>query len=124
MEQFKYFSLNRKDMRLEDILLVTGLGATRILDDAAGLQQQLCIIAHNSPGGPRGVNSTKSFLESAYHYSTLSSYITALVKSCLYCLSTSEDKKVACSFASAVQGAVAKKLLQFNYVETAFEFLQ
>ena len=86
-------------------------------DNATDLQLRLCVIAHTSAAGHRGIYATEAALRNFCFWTTLSEDIRAFVKNCIHCLSTLKGTKEPRPFGPAVHGTAPHDLLQFDFIE-------
>ena len=101
----------------ENGLLRDQTGAIWIPPTAGDIQLRLCIIAHTSAAGHRGIKSTKSELKKIFFWDTLSEDVDTFVAQCIHCLSTTRGVRVPRPFGPAVHGTRPNELIQFDYLE-------
>ncbi|KAE8877505.1 hypothetical protein PF003_g38398 [Phytophthora fragariae] len=96
-------------------LLVTRTGQVYIPDDAADLQQRLCVVAHAGVSGHRGGRATQQALEAVFYWSSLGADVAAFVNGCLHCMTTASGR-IPRSFGETLVATKPNELLHFDYL--------
>ncbi|KAE9282551.1 hypothetical protein PR003_g27380 [Phytophthora rubi] len=95
----------------EHHLLVT----VYIPDDAADLQQRLCVVAHAGASGHRGGRATQQALEAVFYWSSLGADVAAFVNGCLHCMTTASGR-IPRPFGETLVATKPNELLHFDYL--------
>jgi len=117
--QHAHISTRPKGLTAKDGLFINDYGAIWIPADCSDLQLRICIIAHTSSAGHRGIAATESAIRRSFHWTTITEDVDAFIKGCIHCLSTLQGKKIPRPFGPAVHGTYANDLVQFDFLEIA-----
>ncbi|OQR83686.1 hypothetical protein ACHHYP_14408 [Achlya hypogyna] len=86
-----------------------------IPDDAADLQQRLCVVAHAGIAGHRGGDATFSALRHFAWWSTMKADVDYFLKSCLHCMKV-RGKVVPRPYGATLHAEKPNELLHFDWL--------
>lgn len=104
-------------MNMKKGLLCDERNSIWIPDEANDLQLRLCIVAHTSSAGHRGIQDTKKALHSSFFWSTMQDDIKQFIKYCIHCLLTTRGNQEPRPYGPSFYGTESNDVLQFDYLE-------
>jgi RNase H-like domain found in reverse transcriptase/Reverse transcriptase (RNA-dependent DNA polymerase)/Integrase core domain/Integrase zinc binding domain/Chromo (CHRromatin Organisation MOdifier) domain len=97
-------------------ILGTGENVVWIPAAAAGMQLRICIVAHTSMGGHRGLKTTTNTIREHFEWKTMLADIKTFCNTCLHCLSTIGGDRVPRPFGEALHADRPNDVLHMDFL--------